>query len=89
MALSQQKWTVAVTDFFPGLDGRRCRAVALVEGVSRRRARKLERRHAARGVKLFGGAVVAHGAWGLTAGRELRAYRSVFIRLTQVERPHG
>ncbi len=89
MAWSNQKWTVTVTDFFPGPFGRQCRAVALVEGVSIKRARKLERRHACRGVKLFGGDCVSYDNWGARGGRDLIAYRSVLIRPSHRERRYG
>ncbi len=80
MTSSPFSWSVTVADFFPGPGGRQCRAVALIEGVSIFRARKLLRRHARRGVKLFGGDTLKFDAWGARGGRDLKAYRAVFIR---------
>lgn len=80
MTSSHLTWTVTVADFFPGPHGRERRAVALIEGVSIFRARKLVRRHARRGVKLFGGDTLNFDNWGARGGRDLKAYRAVFIR---------
>lgn len=93
MTSSPFSWTVTVADFFPGPGGRQCRAVALIEGVSIFRAKKLLRRHARRGVKLFGGDTLTFdSSWdagpmnGARGGRDLTAYRAVFIRPVTKER---
>lgn len=80
MTSSPLSWTVTVADFFPGPHSRECRAVALIEGVNISRARKLVRRHTRRGVKLFGGDSLNFDNWGARGGRDLKAYRAVFIR---------
>jgi hypothetical protein len=79
---SRLSYTVAVSDFVDGAAGRADRPVALIENLSLTRAWRIVRRHARRGLKLYGGDALCFDNWGARGGCELRSYRSAFIRVT-------